>query len=507
MMLRQEAKAGLKKMEEMGQMGNADEATLPDDIPFTIDDLNTEDEKTPENFSVGGVVDNTNTTLKKEEENKGTPFPKTTSKITDTTQMENVQPKLSKRQVPVRSKETTTYSSLPQTASFLKRKTEPTTTTAPTNISDVTPSNIGSRFSSFLTPTSQRDRMVQNQQDYDNIIQGDDSGQDGPGAVKSAAVDFTGALGLDIDAFRDAYREQTKEQIHIMKTINPFQNPLAAFVSGLTSTTELVDIPFLRDPETNNFTRAELAKVKTKAFHDVARDIQRTHNYFNIPITKWKPEHVRELGVRSQVNMNVAEYAWRNLNGFPVEIKDEEEKGIFDKVKGIFTKDKKQPTMRVNFPQMKKFNELVTKLAKENIAKKEKEKQEAAKKDMGLENMTSSQYLASLGFDLNAQDSVMANGGFKGIGYNSNGTSYSINNNGTFTHSDGTTVNFTDKDGNPGNAPKSKNTESIQPKKSTPTPDYNPNVSSATSSDDDSGLNDSSSDFSQDNQGSMGGWT
>ena len=37
MRLRQEAKMGLKMMEEMGQMGNADEATIPDDIPFTLD--------------------------------------------------------------------------------------------------------------------------------------------------------------------------------------------------------------------------------------------------------------------------------------------------------------------------------------------------------------------------------------------------------------------------------------------------------------------------------------
>ena len=44
MMMRQEAKAGLKRMEEMGQMGNADEATLPDDIPFTMDDLDMTDD-------------------------------------------------------------------------------------------------------------------------------------------------------------------------------------------------------------------------------------------------------------------------------------------------------------------------------------------------------------------------------------------------------------------------------------------------------------------------------
>ena len=39
MRMRQEAKMGLKMMEEMGQMGNADEATIPDDIPFSVIDI------------------------------------------------------------------------------------------------------------------------------------------------------------------------------------------------------------------------------------------------------------------------------------------------------------------------------------------------------------------------------------------------------------------------------------------------------------------------------------
>ena len=47
MMMRQEAKAGLARMEEMGQMGNSDEATLPDDLPFNIDDLELADDSIP----------------------------------------------------------------------------------------------------------------------------------------------------------------------------------------------------------------------------------------------------------------------------------------------------------------------------------------------------------------------------------------------------------------------------------------------------------------------------
>ena len=53
MMLRQEAKQGLKQMEAMGQMGNSDEATMPDDLPFDETDLEIEDDL---EYNTGGVV-------------------------------------------------------------------------------------------------------------------------------------------------------------------------------------------------------------------------------------------------------------------------------------------------------------------------------------------------------------------------------------------------------------------------------------------------------------------
>ena len=54
MALRDEAKMGLQRMEDMGQMGNADEAIIPDGVPFSIDDLDIEDE--PVEMQVGGFV-------------------------------------------------------------------------------------------------------------------------------------------------------------------------------------------------------------------------------------------------------------------------------------------------------------------------------------------------------------------------------------------------------------------------------------------------------------------
>jgi hypothetical protein len=44
MRLRDEAKAGIARMEAMGQMGNSEEAVLPDDVPFSLDDLEIDDD-------------------------------------------------------------------------------------------------------------------------------------------------------------------------------------------------------------------------------------------------------------------------------------------------------------------------------------------------------------------------------------------------------------------------------------------------------------------------------
>ena len=61
MQLRQEAKMGLKKMEAMGQMGNSDEATMPDDLPFDMADLiivsgTPQEDDEPKKMSQGGMA-------------------------------------------------------------------------------------------------------------------------------------------------------------------------------------------------------------------------------------------------------------------------------------------------------------------------------------------------------------------------------------------------------------------------------------------------------------------
>ena len=56
MRMRQEAKQGLAQMEAMGQMGNSEQATVEDDLPFDMYDLDIEEDQSDLNFNLGGVV-------------------------------------------------------------------------------------------------------------------------------------------------------------------------------------------------------------------------------------------------------------------------------------------------------------------------------------------------------------------------------------------------------------------------------------------------------------------
>ena len=54
MQMRQQAKMGLQTMDDMGQMGNSEEAVMPDDIPFELSDLDMEDD--PVEMATGGLT-------------------------------------------------------------------------------------------------------------------------------------------------------------------------------------------------------------------------------------------------------------------------------------------------------------------------------------------------------------------------------------------------------------------------------------------------------------------
>jgi len=71
----------------------------------------------------------------------------------------------------------------------------------------------------------------------------------------------------------------------------------------------------------------------------------------------------------------------------------------------------------------------------------------------GFEDSSMVGDLTELGFSNNSRDVISAAGGSIGIGYNSSGTPYSKNKDGSFTYIGGSTSNVVDKNGNPINAP------------------------------------------------------
>ena len=62
MEMRQEAKMGLQRMEDMGQMGNSEEATVEDNLPFDMYDLDIEEDE-EYNMASGGVIKAANGTF------------------------------------------------------------------------------------------------------------------------------------------------------------------------------------------------------------------------------------------------------------------------------------------------------------------------------------------------------------------------------------------------------------------------------------------------------------
>ena len=59
MQMRQEAKMGLQMMEKMGQMGNSEEAEIPDDLPFGVTDIvvmGSDDDDDEKEMAQGGVI-------------------------------------------------------------------------------------------------------------------------------------------------------------------------------------------------------------------------------------------------------------------------------------------------------------------------------------------------------------------------------------------------------------------------------------------------------------------
>ena len=528
MQMRQKAKMGLKKMEAMGQMGNSDEATMPDDMPFSMDDLDMEDEEdTQSNFNRGGVVtmaiggttpttentsQNTNVTMNESNLNpKQTSVPIRTDSTPIVQQRTTTQQKpLNIRQeaVPIRGQVT----NIPSSADFLKKKSSDVTPTY--DLEGAIPSNIGSRFTTSKAETQQKQDVQSVKNEIDAITsmtfsdEGDDS--DSTSSVAQGGIDYASVdrFALD-DDLRDVFNDFSKSQLNMFGVVT--SSPLGLAVSGIGL--ELGKATGGKSVQ-GAVASAELGKAKATAFHQTALGIQKEYGLTREPnINNWSIEAKNALAQQGPIALNFAQDIFNATYGIEERtFTTPSEKSFMDSVKDKASSfmnaidnigkpqidiEKQDPIAEQNMKQsLLDMQKSIADLAKQSLAEKakaDKELDDVLSGDpLGDEDKTTVE-LTSLGFNNNAMSDVEANGGSKGIGINSNGTSYSINVNGTFTHSNGVTVNFTDSKGKPGNPP------TTAPVQGPPPPPSNNN-----NNDSDSGLDSSSDSFSDDG---MGGWT
>ena len=431
MQLRQEAKAGLKKMEEMGQMGNSDEATLPDDIPFTVDDLDTREETEEEKVEMarGGVIQAQAGTFVNP--NFGT-----------FTRPSYVAPQFQMNQAPM---------------------------TALPNTQQISPAPVGGFTPTFYNVTPKP--------------------QTGPGST------FQDLIGRRPGQY-DEFRKYVNESGMILNI--PFKDgePLYPVPEGYTYQDPeevIVDDPSVVDvkPQTTRVTepqsddggdpeisaglggaRTSIGGIDYAVQYDFKGNVTGIANVADALKSGRANFEKPTFEVASLISdQNKAQRGMLNPYTIATGKADEAKKAAIEattKLSNIkdpisFTKTPERPDV---LDSRKDTEKTVEKEAKGKLEQDPfgigklgefDTSRPDTKGQIGIEEDVQAIQDETLNpmddFSNNAKSDIAANGGSKGIGFNSNGTTYSINNNGTFTHSNGTTTNVTDSNGKPANAP------------------------------------------------------
>ena len=550
MMMRQKAKEGLKKMEDMGQMGNSEEATLPDDIPFTMDDLDMEDDMEEEvsdsNFNRGGVVTmaeggTTPTTENTDLDNKKTTPNESNMGINNETKTK--QQELNPRQanVPVRGSDTATpfkqsplnvrqqkvtmrdsttdvsdtNKAIPTGDTFLKKKS--ITETGTNSLEDAIPDNLGSRFTTSnkqksINETNEELQSLLSINPYESNNNNDsDSSSTFSDGIPQGGINYEDTQRFDLpDKAREMLNEFSKSQLSMFAVANPLNSAFSVIASaagaGLADVTKGKSADIIGGP----IMTAEKGKARAIAFNTAMIDIQRDFGIkVGTPMQDWPLKAQNQIGIRGEYALKTGTAIHNARYNLPFESNlTEKEISFIEKAKEKFSSlsknlkgdsDTEKPdyTNPINSVDGvgigKSTGEGSTTIGTEDVdATKassdrayydaigellaaELSNEKIGNTEMGItqggfEDSSAAGDLIELGFDDNTRDEISANGGSIGIGYNDNGQAYSKNENGSFTHSDGTTVNFTDNDGNPGNAPPTPTPSVVVPPPPPPTP-------------------------------------
>ena len=518
MTIRQKAKEGLQKMEDMGQMGNSEEATIPDDVPFDVDDLDMEDDKEEEvpdsNFNRGGVV--------KMAEGGTTPTTENTDLNNTTTNNSNLNPR--QQSVPIRTSanitSTPTTAALPNAPiqSPLNPRQQQVPTRNVTNIpstkdflnkNNVTelkstysvPDELGSRFLKgmeikSISETNKSKQVVEKDltdilnYNYLNDLPSEDGGEGGndndggtSGSGSSGGIaDVESYADVDVmslnDDLRSVHMDFAKAQLSMFSVVtsNPFSVALSAIGMNLGQATKGLTVG-------GPVKSAEYGKAIATSFNNTVTAVQSKYGEKSKNYSSWGAKAQAELAERGRLGIDLttdimnSKYGVQSRSFTDVDKSTKDKamgfvnsvigtvnsavnpttqaqhaKGMLDAVNNAVAASKAQKSaldMQANIAQM----------AKASLAAKAKAKAEMeADVDAGTqaEDISITDEMTALGFSSGAQASVEANGGSKGFGTNPNGTSYSINVNGSFTHTNNVTTNVTDSKGNPINQPKGK---------------------------------------------------
>tara|TARA_Y100000593_G_scaffold48857_1_gene92058 strand:- start:2360 stop:4579 length:2220 start_codon:yes stop_codon:yes gene_type:complete len=520
MQLRDEAKAGLRKMEAMGQMGNSDEATLPDDVPFGMDDLNVEDET--QEMAEGGLVKAANGTY-----------------INPTTGISGFQPSLFTNKttgftpytVPTQLPATSYIAPQQQNVPMANQGQLPT-------FGQVIPASQG-KYDEIVeyeneeglklsipfvngqpiypVPTGYKkvDKGIVEAKDVapkpvnvPNVRQQDDGGDDGDpppqetvnlgnsiynvSHTSSNPVGIPGIVGGIANMISGRNDQvvltnpKTKDKARLSKdTLKELQgksaNEVNSFLKNVFNAQKAVD--FDRDRIAKSF------PIKS-TFADLGEAAGLGTGY-GTPIKQQQEaaeQIAKDMGIKYN-NQSLAE-----MIALSIEDADEKEAKMqsFLDVNKSIPSEPKVPDLTAIAKKYGRYETGIDRLKKYGSGRfipasyrgagtaKVQEKNAQLRRDKRIPDrikgisttMPSSEEVESKlrrdraesivrnTFSPDAQEDINRNEGTRGIGKNSNGTTYSINNNGTFTHSDGTTVNFTDSKGNPGNAPSQDYVES-----------------------------------------------
>ena len=401
-------------------------------------------------------------------------------------------------QVPIRN-----VSNLPTAKTFLSKQP----TVKPVDYKSLIPQGEGNRFKDIIQGKINKNKSINDtKKELDDILNinpyNDNSSDDNfesSSGISQGGINYADTDRFDLpDDAREALNKFSMSQLSMFSMLNPATSVFANFASAASMVAS--DITG-KGVGFGSSMAAEKGKAQAIAFNTAMIDIQRDFGIKpGTPMQNWSEKAKNQIGIRGLYALDTGTALHNARYNLPFESSlTEKEKSFMDKAKekfngisNLFSSDEKTPNydnpinstdgvgigkstgvgstgigiedvdptnkdamskIDKNYERERAYYDAIGQLIAADIAVAKLSEEEGGITGFGFEDSSMTQDLIELGFSADTRDEIAANGGANGVRYNSNGQAYSVNDNGSFTHTDGTTVNFTDSKGNPGNAP------------------------------------------------------